>query len=62
MNEDRDIEEIIKLIESSMADGAGHINVTVDENTVKTEVTTSQSICGKNMACQVPTLHEGYDE
>ena len=56
-----DINEIIKLIESSMANGAGHVNVKVDENGVTTEVTSAQDVCGENMACQVPTLHQGID-
>ena len=58
----REIDELVHLLDAQMAAGAGHINLTADENAVKTEVTTSQSVCGKNMACQVPTLHEGYDE
>lgn len=58
----KDIDEIIKLIDSSMEDGAGHLNLTVDENSVETEVTKSRSVCGKNMACSIPTLHDGYDD
>ena len=45
-----------------MDKGAGHVNVEVGEDGVKTSVTRSQTVCGKNMACQVPTLHKGIDE
>ncbi len=62
MDRDKDIDEIVRLLDSGMAGGAGHINLTVDESAVKTEVTVTQNVCGKNMACQVPTLHEGYDD
>jgi hypothetical protein len=58
----KDTDEIIKLIQQSMDRGAGHVNVIIDENSVKTTVTESQSVCGKNMACQVPTLHKGIDD
>ena len=57
-----DINEIIRLIESSMQNGAGHVNVKVEEDGVKTEVTSAQDVCGENMACKIPTQHEGYDE
>ena len=58
----KDAEELIRLIQESMDNGAGHVNVEVNEDGVKTNVTTSQTICGKNMACQVPTLHKGIDD
>ncbi len=45
-----------------MDNGAGHVNVEVGEDGVKTSVTKSQTLCGKNMACQVPTLHKGIDD
>lgn len=57
-----DIDEIVKLIDSSMSGGAGHLNLTIDENSVETEITTTRNICGKDMACSVPTLHEGIDD
>ena len=58
----KDADEIIRLIQESMDKGAGHVNVEVNEDGVKTDVTTSKTICGKNMACQVPTLHKGIDD
>lgn len=58
----KDIDEIIKLIDSSMESGAGHLNLSVDENSVETEITKTRNVCGKNMACSVPTLHEGIDD
>jgi hypothetical protein len=58
----KDAEELIRLIQESMDNGAGHVNVEIGEDGVKTSVTKSQTLCGKNMACQVPTLHKGIDE
>lgn len=60
--DNKDIDELVRLLDAQMSAGTGHINLTADEDAVKTEVTTTQNLCGKNMACQIPTLHEGYDD
>ncbi len=60
--DNKDIDELVRLLDAQMSAGAGHINLTADEDAVKTEVTTTQNLCGKNMACQIPNLHEGYDD
>lgn len=57
-----DIDELIRLIDSSMENGAGHVNIEINEDSTDTKVKTSHSVCGKNMACSIPTLHEGIDD
>lgn len=61
MDELKDIDEIIKLIETQMENGAGHVNFEIDENGI-TGVTSVHENCKGNMACQIPTLHEGIDD
>lgn len=60
MDELNDIDEIIKLIETQMENGAGHVNFDINENGI-TSINTVQERCTKDMACSIPTLHEGID-
>ena len=65
MEKEQMIEDIIAMLDGSVAEGAGHINVKIDENgNVDKEVTTGCADCSVNdMACQVPTIFlEGEDE
>ncbi len=61
MDELKDIDEIIKLIETQMENGVGHVNFDINENGI-TSINTVQECCTKDMACQIPTLHEGLDD
>lgn len=76
MNNDNLINDIIKMLDSSMENGTGHVNIEVDsdntvrfekieqgdEDLIKTVETLKCTDCSKgNLACGVPTLHEGLD-
>lgn len=59
------IDDVLSMIEGFMSQGGGHMNVEVDsqdESLEKHVVTMNSNECaGQNMACKVPTLHEGLD-
>ena len=64
MDEKRMIEELVKMLDSGMADGVGHINVECDDQKSSSEVQTMGCTdCSRApLACSVPTLHEGMDD
>lgn len=66
MDEKKQTDDIVNMIDSFMSGGGGHMNVTVQndgkislEKTVK--VTNSLECAKGDMACLVPTLFEGLD-
>lgn len=76
MNNDQIINDIIKMLDRSMANGTGHVNIEMDSNQnirfekieqgdedlIRTVETLKCTDCSKgNLACGVPTLHEGLD-
>lgn len=65
MSEEKKIDDIIAMIDNFMAGGGGHMNIDgggVNSDNVKKVVTTNSLECASgNMACKVPTLHEGLD-
>ncbi len=58
------INDIVAMLDNMVANEHGHINVSYDpEQEGKTEETLGCIDCAKgNLACAVPTLHEGIDE
>lgn len=64
--EDKDkINELVEMLDKFMASGGGHMNVEVEDASNLEDIniqTTSSNCCGKNMACQVPTIHQGIDD
>ena len=63
---DSKIDDLIKMLDSGMAKGVGHINVdsteeeTADKKRVQTMGCTD---CSRTpLACSVPTLHQGLDD
>lgn len=65
MDEKQMIDDLIKMLDSGMANGVGHVNVTTDteENQSKNVQTMGCSDCSRTpLACSVPTLHEGLDD
>ena len=65
MDQKQMIDDLVKILDSGMADGVGHVNVDVDETLEgsKTVETMGCTDCNKNaMACSVPTLHDGVHE
>lgn len=58
------VDDIVSMLDNMVGSGVGHINVSVDEeqegNSVETLGCTD---CAKgDLACSIPTLHEGIDE
>jgi hypothetical protein len=59
------VDDIVSMLDSMMANGHGHVNVSVDPNQEvgKTVQTMGCIDCAKgDLACSIPTLHEGIDE
>ena len=59
------IDDLVKMLDSGMANGVGHVNVTTDteENQSKNVQTMGCSDCSRTpLACSIPTLHEGLDD
>ncbi len=72
MNKEKQIDDLVNMIDSFMANNGGHMNVTVDkagninaneEGIDEVSVKTMNSLdCAEgDLACQVPTLFEGMD-
>ena len=65
MNQDKMIDDLIKMLDGGMAKGVGHVNVDFDANATedKKVQTMGCADCSSNpMACSIPTLHEGIDD
>ena len=62
--EDKRIDDIVAMLDGSIEKGVGHLNVEVNGDSTERTVETLGCIdCAKgNLACQVPTLHQGIDE
>ena len=62
--DDKRIDEIVAMLDGSIEKGVGHLNVEVNGDSAEKSVETLGCIdCAKgNLACQVPTLHEGIDD
>ncbi len=64
MDEKSMIDDLIKMLDSGMASGVGHVNVDFDEKAQSKDVQTMGcSDCSRTpLACSVPTLHQGLDD
>lgn len=65
MDEKTAIDDLIKLLDSGMANGVGHVNVDTDAGSKedKNVQTLGCTDCSRTpLACSVPTLHEGLDD
>ncbi len=65
MDEKQMIDDLVKMLDSGMSNGVGHVNVTTDteENQSKNVQTMGCTDCSRTpLACSVPTLHEGLDD
>ena len=59
------IDDLVKMLDSGMADGVGHVNIDYDENNEqdKSVQTMGCTDCSRTpLACSVPTLEQGLDE
>lgn len=66
MDNNKQVDDIVSMIDQFMSGDGGHMNIAVDNNgspVIDKNIQTSRSLdcCGSQMACQVPTLHEGLD-
>lgn len=65
MDEKQMIDDLVKLLDSGMTNGVGHVNVEFDENSQKSKEvqTIGCTDCSRTpLACSVPTLEQGLDD
>ncbi len=65
MDEKTMIDDLVKMLDSGMAMGVGHVNVDTDHsaNESKNVQTMGCSDCSRTpLACSVPTLQNGLDD
>ena len=65
MNEEQMIEDLVKQLDTGMANGVGHVNVDVEEEAgeAKNVQTMGCTDCSRTpLACSVPTLHQGLED
>ena len=59
------IDDLVKMLDSGMAQGVGHVNVDTDTigNQKKNVQTMGCTDCSRTpLACSVPTLEDGLDD
>ena len=66
MDNEKKVDEIVSMIDQFMAGSGGHLNISVadanNSDLQKTTQTTNTLECAAgNLACNVPTLHNGLD-
>ena len=65
MDNEKMVEDLVKMLDSGMAMGVGHVNVDYDEtkDDTKNVQTMGCTDCSRTpLACSVPTLEEGLDD
>ena len=65
MDEKQMIDDLVKMLDSGMANGVGHVNVDVDDKVEgsKNVQTVGCTDCSRTpLACSVPTLDQGLDD
>ena len=65
MDENKMIDDLVKMLDSGMDKGVGHVNVDYDgnEQQAKNVQTMGCTDCSRTpLACSVPTLHQGLDD
>lgn len=64
MDEKTMIDDLVKMLDSGMAMGVGHVNVDTDAYSKSKNVQTMGcSDCSRTpLACSVPTLQDGLDD
>ena len=65
MDEKTMIDDLVKMLDSGVAEGVGHINVdtAVNEKKAKSVQTMGCTDCSRTpLACSVPTLEQGLDD
>ncbi|MCH5344981.1 MAG: hypothetical protein J1E64_13180 [Acetatifactor sp.] len=64
MDEKAMIDDLVKMLDSGMTNGVGHVNVDTEASEQSKNVQTMGCTdCSRTpLACSVPTLHEGLDD
>ena len=65
MDEKTMIDDLVKMLDSGMTNGVGHVNVDTDasEKESKNVQTMGCTDCSRTpLACSVPTLEQGLDD
>ena len=65
MDEKKMIDDLVKMLDSGMADGVGHVNVDYDQETKESKnvQTMGCTDCSRTpLACSVRTLEQGLDD
>ncbi len=66
MEDKKLLDDIVAMLDNFMTEGGGHMNIDVNTLNTETQKTVQQLGCtdcsSNDMACQVPTLHEGLDD
>ncbi len=65
MDDNKMVDDLVKMLDSGMAMGVGHVNVDYDEASEKTKdvQTMGCTDCSRTpLACSVPTLEDGLDD
>ena len=65
MDDKKMIDDLVKMLDSGMAMGVGHVNVDYDESSKQSKnvQTMGCTDCSRTpLACSVPTLEDGLDD
>ena len=65
MDMEKEIDNLVKMLDSGFSNGVGHVNVGQDvaEEAKFTVQTMGCTDCSRTpLACSVPTLHDGLDD
>ena len=65
MDEDKMIDDLVKMLDSGMDSGVGHVNVDCDQQAEESKnvQTMGCTDCSRTpLACSVPTLEQGLDD
>ena len=65
MDDKKMIDDLVKMLDSGMAMGVGHVNVDYDEESKQSKnvQTMACTDCSRTpLACSVPTLEDGLDD
>lgn len=65
MDNKKMVDDLVKMLDSGMAMGVGHVNVDYDETTEKSKEVQTMGCtdCSRTpLACSVPTLEDGLDD
>ena len=65
MDDKKMVDDLVKILDSGIAMGVGHVNVEYDEESNKTKdvQTMGCTDCSRTpLACSIPTLEDGLDD